>query len=87
MRRALLLALRRRVRVFSFFRCELTDDGKERQSCKTCGHVSIHELPSMSRERLERFVAYRNQPPGISGRCQGCERIERDRRYPLEGTS
>ena len=86
-RRRVLLALRRKVRVFSYFKVELTDDVdkvQERQTCQTCGHVAFVDLPDgTSRSLAERMLPYRNQGRGVQGRCPGCEKKERDRRFPL----
>jgi hypothetical protein len=85
-RRRTLLALRRTVRVFSYFKIEPTDDDRvrERQTCQACGYVAIVDLPvGTSRTMAERMLPYRNQGRGVQGRCPGCEKKERDRRFPL----
>jgi len=80
----LLVALRRQIRRFSWFKVELLAGGRERQTCSTCGHVAVSKaMVKVAAPLAAKLTAYRNQGRGIHGRCPGCERIARDERYPL----
>lgn len=92
-RRKLLLALRRRVHAHSRFDVDALGNGRERLTCRTCGHVTEEPVggharatggPAVGSKLLaDRLAAYHANNGGVSGECRNCTKIERDRRYPL----
>lgn len=91
-RRRLLLGLRKRVRVQSRFTVEPLGGGRERLTCRQCGHVIEQPVGGISRatgkpafasapQLADRIAQYRAGVVG--GICPECTRREQDRRYPL----
>lgn len=80
-RKRLLRNLRRRVRVQRTFDVEALPDGRERQTCRTCGHQETVKLGPLTPQLAARFTRYR-AGTGVTGICPSCSATEAQKRYP-----
>ncbi len=88
-RRRLLLALRKTIRAHRHFDVELLPDGRERQTCRTCGKAVVIDPwktpdgATVHRALREKLTKYRTHGHGVGGVCPHCTKLARDERYPL----
>lgn len=83
-RRALVLKLRRMVKVSTRHDVRQVGPLTEELICRECGHVERQDWPEGSNPNIvKRFIAYRGQPSGILGVCQTCSKRAAEERYPL----
>lgn len=80
----LLRRLRKQIKVHRHFTVELLEDGREKQTCKTCGHSEVKDIyPNINKSFQEKLVKYRNSGAGIYGVCKACSKVAADERYPI----
>lgn len=88
-RRRALLNMRKTIRAHRHFDVELLPDGREKQTCRTCGKSVVHDpwkCPDGSTVSLamrEKLTKYRTSGSGVGGVCPTCTKRARDERYPL----
>lgn len=89
-KRKLHLGLRKQVKVTSRFQVAHVGDGVIRWTCLQCGRVTteqVYEASDTGRALADKWVRYITHPEGkgtAGGVCEGCTKLERDRRYPLQ---
>lgn len=81
-KRALVLKLRRDVKVHRRFSIEDMGDGREKQTCQTCG-ASILYRHSTYNNVVRRLIAYRAHGGGLHGVCPACSKVRALERYPM----
>lgn len=85
-KRRSVMKLRRLVKVRARFTVEDMNDGREKQTCRTCGHVVFysHVKPGISFSPvIKKLIAYRAHNNGVSGVCPACSTKRAKERYPL----
>lgn len=81
--RALIRNLRKRVKVRARFDVFDLGDGREKQICRTCGHVMYYTHEGTYSPVHKMLIAYRAHSNGVSGVCPKCTKKVAAERYPF----
>ena len=82
-KRALILKLRRTVKVQRRFNVKDLGDGREEQTCRECGYVEVYTHEGVNPILAKKLIAYRADGSGVSGTCPKCSKERARERYPL----
>lgn len=80
--RRFVMKLRRNVKVRARFSVRDLGDGREEQTCRTCGHITYYTHPG-TYSSVHKKLIDRAHAGGVYGVCPACSKKRAKERYPL----